>query len=75
MDLQYSPHFSELFLAAYGSKGQGSKGKNIDRGNIEGDDSPGMVAVWSSAVPSRPEFRFTASSPVLTARLLLGLGL
>lgn len=48
MDLQSSPHFSELFLAAYGAK------SNVIRGvkklsNTDGD-TPGVVAIWSSVV-------------------------
>lgn len=79
MDLQCSPHFSELFLVSYGTKNNqkntknssnisGITGINSEKG---GEDTPGMVAVWSLATPARPEFRFSASSPVLTARFRL----
>jgi hypothetical protein len=81
MDLQCSPHFSELFLVSYGTKntqkntknsnnisGLSNQGVNSER---DGEDTPGMVAVWSLATPARPEFRFSASSPVLTARFRL----
>jgi WD40 repeat protein len=77
MDLQCSPHFSELFLASYGTKNTQKNTKNVAVIGInnlgvnserEGDETPGMVAVWSLATPARPEFRFSASSPVLTAR-------
>jgi hypothetical protein len=49
MYLQSSPHFSELFLAAYGAKGV--KGKTLS-GPLGGEalGSPGMVAVWSHVV-------------------------
>ena len=54
MSLQCSPHYSELFLAAYGSKGQtkGGKGSSGGAGTGAGDFdcSPGMVAVWSQMV-------------------------
>lgn len=56
MSLQCSPHYSELFLAAYGSKGQtkGGKGSSGGAGTGAGagdfDCSPGMVAVWSQMV-------------------------
>ena len=47
MDLQCSPHFSELFLAAYGAKSGPKGGKKIM--GSEGE-TPGMVAVWSHLV-------------------------
>lgn len=54
MSLQCSPHYSELFLAAYGSKGQtkGGKGPSGGAGTGAGDFdcTPGMVAVWSQMV-------------------------
>jgi hypothetical protein len=50
MYLQSSPHFSELFLAAYGAKGV-KQGKTV-LGPLGGETlgSPGMVAVWSHVV-------------------------
>jgi hypothetical protein len=50
MYLQSSPHFSELFLAAYGAKGV-KQGKTV-LGPLGGESlgSPGMVAVWSHVV-------------------------
>lgn len=50
MYLQSSPHFSELFLAAYGAKGA-KQGKS-SAGPLGGEalGSPGMVAVWSHVV-------------------------
>ena len=50
MYLQSSPHFSELFLAAYGAKG--AKGGKTLSGPLGGEalGSPGMVAVWSHVV-------------------------
>jgi dynein intermediate chain len=87
MDLQYSPHYPELFLAAYGSRGSSrvgnATGASVAVGHAssssssstswqmasDGDeDSPGMVCVWSQAFVGKPEFKFVASSPVLTAR-------
>ena len=32
------------------------------------DDAPGLVAVWSLGLPTRPEYLFTSLSPVVTAR-------
>ena len=48
MDLQCSPHFSELFLAAYGAKSTGVRGAK-KMSNSDGE-TPGMVAIWSSVV-------------------------
>lgn len=73
MDLQWSHLVPELFLAAYGAKtatatsGQ-SKASASSRsaGTVE-EEAPGIVCVWSRDLHSRPEYRFTASSPVLAA--------
>lgn len=50
MSLQCSPHYSELFLAAYGAKGQSKGGKGSLGGAGDFDSTPGMVAVWSQMV-------------------------
>ena len=50
MSLQCSPHYSELFLAAYGAKGQPKGGKGSLGGAGDSDCTPGMVAVWSQMV-------------------------
>lgn len=61
-DIQPSPIFPELFVAAYGSV------KSIGRYSAAHEASAGFVCVWSTALATRPEFRFTASSPVQTAQ-------
>lgn len=71
MDIQCSPHYGELFLAAYGSARTHLPGSGNNSGTGSGngmEGSPGMVAVWSLGLPTRPEFVFMAPSPVLTAR-------
>ena len=61
-DMQPSPFFPELFVAAYGSV------KSVGRYSAAHEASAGFVCVWSTALATRPEFRFTASSPVQTAQ-------
>lgn len=84
MDLHCSPHYPELFLAAYGSVSSSSlstqasiavssssrsiSGSSSSSSSAADEDSPGAVVVWSSVLKNRPEFIFVASSPVLTAR-------
>lgn len=53
--LSWSPHFPDLLAVAYGSKSHPSV-----------EDDPGLVCIWSLALPSRPEFTLTSGSPVLT---------
>jgi dynein intermediate chain len=73
MDLQWSHLVPELFLAAYGAKAtpQASntahKAGSTGRATTSEEDTPGMVCVWSKDLHSRPEYRFSASSPVLAA--------
>jgi WD40 repeat protein len=80
MDIQFSPHTSSqqgLFLVAYGATGQ-AKGWQGAVGAVssflsmsEGggsDDSAGVVCLWQAALPSSPEKRLLASSPVVTAQ-------
>jgi len=55
-DIQYSPHFNELLLSSYT--------KNPSAPN----DPAGLVLLWNTHAPSRPEYTFTASSDVLSAR-------
>lgn len=50
MYLQSSPHFSELFLAAYGAKGVKQGKTSLGPLGGEALGSPGMVAVWSHVV-------------------------
>ncbi|CAD7925232.1 unnamed protein product [Amoebophrya sp. A120] len=56
-DVQWSPHFPELFCASYGPK------KNATL-----SDDEGVVCVWNLALQNRPEFVFTAGSQVLSVR-------
>ena len=77
MDIQFSPHFPELFLVAYGTKTSSistshlpSKKSGTSNHNASTDDSEplGMVCVWSTGVDTKPEFKFYSSSPILAAR-------
>lgn len=66
MDIKQSPHVQELFLVAYGSKTSGPSHKAPAHA-IGEEDAVGLVCVWSKELHSRPEFKFTATSPVVTA--------
>jgi len=55
-DLHFSPHFPELLLTSYT--------KNASAPN----EPNGLVLLWNTHAPSRPEYTFNASSDVLTAR-------
>lgn len=71
MDLKWSPLVPELFLAAYGSKAAPvvhtkNAAATSNRTATE-EEAPGVVCVWSKDLHNRPEYRFTASSPVLAA--------
>ena len=55
-DLHFSPHFPELLLTSYT--------KNAAAPN----EPNGLVLLWNTHAPSRPEYVFNASSDVLTAR-------
>lgn len=55
-DLHYSPHFPELLLTSYT--------KNAAAPN----EPNGLVLLWNTHAPSRPEYVFNATSDVLTAR-------
>eukprot|EP01038_Epipyxis_sp_PR26KG_P005946 gene5946-8195_t len=72
-DIKYSPLVTGLFLGAYGSKttallptARGSQPISLFNADPI-DDSPGLVCVWSKSLHNRTEFKFVASSPVLTA--------
>lgn len=55
-DIQFSPHFNELLLSSY------TKNPSTPH------EPAGLVLLWNSHAPSRPEYTFTASSDVLSAR-------
>ncbi|KAJ9497251.1 hypothetical protein H2202_007408 [Exophiala xenobiotica] len=55
-DIQFSPHFNELLLTSY------TKNPSAPH------EPAGLVLLWNSHAPSRPEYTFTASSDVLSAR-------
>jgi dynein intermediate chain len=55
-DIQFSPHFNELLLSSY------TKNPSAPH------DPAGLVLLWNTHAPSRPEYTFTASSDVLSAR-------
>ncbi|KAK4998548.1 hypothetical protein LTR66_002254, partial [Elasticomyces elasticus] len=53
--LDFSPKFPELLLSGH-TKNQASS-----------QDAPGLVLVWNSHNPSRPEYTFTATSDIVSA--------
>ena len=55
-DLQFSAHFPELISASYT--------KNPSAPN----EPSGLVLLWNSYAPSRPEYAFKAASDILSAR-------
>jgi dynein intermediate chain len=55
-DLQFSPHFPELLLTSYT--------KNPSAPN----EPAGLVLLWNTHAPSRPEYTFHAGTDVLSAR-------
>ena len=55
-DLQFSPHFHELLLTSYT--------KNLSAPN----EPAGLVLLWNTHAPSRPEYTFNAGTDVLSAR-------
>jgi dynein intermediate chain len=74
MGMQWSHIVPELFLAAYGTKqapastgGKGGAAAAPSRATGAEEEAPGLVCVWSRDLHGRPEYRFTASSPVLAA--------
>jgi len=74
MHLQVSPHYPELFLAAYGAKDAPFVGHGLDRAqDPSADEAAGLVCVWSlegPEQPARPQFTLTAPSAVLSASFL-----
>ncbi|KAF4553527.1 WD domain-containing protein 6 [Elsinoe fawcettii] len=54
-DIDFSPKYPELLLASY------TKATNTVQA------APGLVLVWNSHMPSRPEYAFTATSDILCA--------
>lgn len=68
MDIRSSTLRPELFLAAYGSKPSVFNTTSNNAGSKEKEeDSPGLVCVWARDLPTRPEVKLIAPSPVLTA--------
>lgn len=72
MDITWSTLLPELFLVAYGSKFNNlsiatSRLTNASAPPLQEEDMAGLVCVWSKELHKRPEFKFTAVSPVLTA--------
>lgn len=55
-DVQFSTHFPELLLSSYT--------KNPSAPN----EATGLVLLWNARSPSRPEYTFTATSDILSAR-------
>lgn len=59
MDLQVSPHHTELFASSHGSAPSATP---------DSSTSGGAVCLWSILLPTTPEFIFSAASPVLMIR-------
>mmetsp|Transcript_13315 Transcript_13315/g.21810 ORF Transcript_13315/g.21810 Transcript_13315/m.21810 type:complete len:730 (+) Transcript_13315:72-2261(+) len=59
MDLQVSPHHTELFASSHGS---------VPSATPDSSTSGGAVCLWSILLPTTPEFIFSAASPVLMVR-------
>jgi len=55
-DIHFSPHFNELLLSSY------TKNPSAPH------EPAGLVLLWNAHAPSSPEYSFTASSDVLSAR-------
>jgi WD40 repeat protein len=79
MDIQFSPHTASqqgLFLVAYGATGQAKGWQGAVGGHSSflssevgaSDDSAGVVCLWQAALPTSPEKRLIASSPVIAAQ-------
>jgi dynein intermediate chain len=68
MDIQFSSSHPELFLVCYGARSGSSvrKAAPASLPKHSEDDPAGLVCVWSNMFPNRPEFKFLASSPVLS---------
>lgn len=55
-DIQFSSHFPELLLSSY------TKNPSAP------SEATGLVLLWNARSPSRPEYTFTATSDILSAR-------
>lgn len=53
--------------ASGGGSNSSTAGSASSRSATAEEEAPGVVCVWSKDLHSRPEYRFTASSPVLAA--------
>lgn len=73
MDMRWSTLRPDLFLAAYGARTLSAVPTTRlafalpAATGVDVDDAPGLVCIWSKDLHKRPEFKLTASSPVLTA--------
>jgi len=82
MELKWSHLIPDLLLVAYGSSKaspsssssissalsiNSSSNRNSSSLNLGTDDIPGLLCVWSKDLHTRPEFKFIASSPILSA--------
>ena len=75
MDIHCSLHYPELILVAYGAKisthklsdNHNANNNNNNPSNSSHnhtvEEAPGLVAVWSLGLPTRPEYMFTSLSP------------
>jgi dynein intermediate chain, cytosolic len=55
-DIQFSPHFPELLLTSY------------TKNSAAPNEPAGLVLLWNTHAPSRPEYTFNAGTDVLSAR-------
>lgn len=71
VDLDWSPVFPELLMAAYSSPLGGGVDEPLSKA-LTGEERPaGVVMIWNLKFPTRgsPEFRFHCNEPVTAAAL------
>jgi dynein intermediate chain len=66
MDIKWSELIPEIFLVAYGDMTDKRSMSGLSDEQKE-KASPGLVCVWSKDFHSRPEYKFSAPSPVMSA--------
>ncbi|ETV72212.1 hypothetical protein, variant 1 [Aphanomyces astaci] len=69
-DIDVSPFYHELSLVAYNARGyleDDDDQASWDVMHEDGGDAEGVVLLWSSNLPSHPEYKFTCHSQVMSA--------
>ncbi|ETV97233.1 hypothetical protein, variant [Aphanomyces invadans] len=72
-DIDVSPFYNELSLVAYNARGylEDDLNDQADWNMLDGGDAmadaEGVVLLWSSNLPSHPEYKFTCHSQVMSA--------